>query len=555
MTLRWRFFEKTTRRRIREEVRQSEVLRTEYKLARKAARRHYQIRSWVMRVIGLCAFLLLVSLQGIPLDHIIALIFLWTLGTMFLRAAQLHAALYYAPDLNVFDLLPISNDDIFTVQWRQFLLLSFWSVFDFAAAYSILLVHSSGGLINAIAAGVALALIQWIFILAIAVCLFAFASRKYFDSVAWPLQASAIILLFAGANHPRLCQWLASLACWLPPLGSILQALGISENKGPIHDFLPGLMAVGVLTLAPIAYRRVRGEFALSEPRPASDGRSQALQELGEQYAQTPEEAQATIQGRQFLAGFDWQNAGFVEQFASRLLNPRERMVAEFMVAANPLWTPHLRRLFITVSFAVVLGWMFAASMVSSGPMIAFFAIYFLWASFSVTWRGFAPPRDGSLQSPIYAVYPVGFWELMRAVLKINLARCVICVPNTVGALAILAQNPQLSRATLAWTGLKIIAVGFMIQPILAFAPISPGTNDTQKLRLAMPAAMLIFILVGTTITFFLAWNFWVVAVAGLVTALLSILTLILYGRWFNCGRFDLIPLTKMDSAVPDSGQ
>jgi hypothetical protein len=51
----------------------------------------------------------------------------------------------------------------------------------------------------------------------------------------------------------------------------------------------------------------------------------------------------------------------------------------------------------------------------------------------------------------------------------------------------------------------------------------------------------------GNGATFFLASKWWVVALAGGVTGGVSVAALAVYGYLFNCSRFDLAPIRKMD--------
>jgi hypothetical protein len=552
VTLRWKSFERTTRRRVAEAVRRSDSLRQEYKLARQAVRARQNLRPWVMQIFWRCIFPLLVLTnpqfsQTTTSGFIIAIILVLTLGMMFFRGGQLQNELYLSSTLQVLGFLPISNHDLFTVQWRRFLRRSLWSVLDFTLCYSALLLSSHVGRVNAVAAGVGLGLIQWLFISAVAVCLFAFGPRKYLTVIGLPLVGSAFALFCFGLRQPLLSQWSSHFAWMVPPLGWILRALGISASRGPLLDLVPGLIAACLLALTPFACQRVRREFEQSESSLRGEERAQALQEFGEQFKHTTAQAEAVIASRKFLDGFDWQHARFVERSAASLLNSRERVIAEFMVASNPVWTAQLRRLLIIVFLAAVLGWMMAAGLRSAGGLLMLLAFYFMVASFLCRWRGYASPTGGGLQSPFYAVYPIGFGELMRVVLKINLARFVISVPFVLGALFILTKNPLLAQSHILEIGLKLIALGLMIQPIRAFAPISRGTNDTQKLGHAVSAILLIIGWIASAITFVMAWNPVLALPAGVATAGLSVLSLFLYGRWFNRSQIDLVPLDKME--------
>ena len=276
----------------------------------------------------------------------------------------------------------------------------------------------------------ALGAAQWLFMVAMAVCLVAFARPNYFAVLAGLFLMATILFLFAGQHQPRLCAWLSGLAWCVPPSGWILQSLGVSHEQRGAPSGLAGADERAVLALAPIAFQRARQAFLLSEPRHATDGRNPEVIEFGERLAQSPGDARAAIQRRQFLAGFDWPKAGFLERFVSRLLNARERTVAEFLLAANPGWTAQFRGALPFLLLALVFIWLFGRSLFPTAGMLVFIGglgVVQLVASL----RGFALPPGGGLQSPYYAVYPIGFWELTRVVLIINLTKtfssCSFC--------------------------------------------------------------------------------------------------------------------------------
>jgi hypothetical protein len=535
--------EEAARKRVRAEVFASPALREEYRLARAAAKGRPSMPPWVYRFLfmGFLVMLAVIS-KLITVEYVVAVILLWTLGTMFYQASHFYTALYDDNGLIVFDYLPISDRDIFRVQWKRFLHASWWPLFDFAVAYSVLLFNAGVGW-SAVTGGLAFGAVQWVFVLAMAVCLVAFARPNHFSSLALPFQVAALVLLSAGYNLSSVCVWLGGLAWCVPPLGWILQSLGVSDSSGALHRLLPGLMSAVVLALSPIAFQRVRQAFLSSEPRHSSDGRSPELLEFGERLAKSPDDARAAIQRRQFLAGLDWQNAGLLERLFSRLLSARERAVAEFMLAANPGWTFHLRRMSPFLLLALPVPWLFRHGWLPKAEV--FLPLWGLMAASAIirTARGFDLPPGGGLRSPYYANYPIEFWELTRVVLKINVASTFVLMLFFLVLYAASGgfQSPAIED------GLKWIVVAVMAQPLLVIAAISPRTNDAQNMSFAWRAFGLILVMLGAGVTFFMATKWWVVALAGLLTAAASVLALVLYARSFNRSRFDLVPMRKTD--------
>jgi hypothetical protein len=387
--------------------------------------------------------------------------------------------------------------------------------------------------------------VQWLFLVAMAVCLVAFARPKYFAFPAALFEMAAFLFLFAGQNHPRLCAWLSGLAWCVPPLGWILQSLGVSGSSDLLHRVWPGLMSAVVLALSPIAFRRARQAFLLIEPRHATDGRNPELIEFGERLAQSADDARAAIQRRQFLAGFDWQNAGFLERFVARLLNARERVLAEFLLAANPRWTVLLRGVLPFLLLVLAALWLFGRRLFPTAGMLVFMAGMMGAVMLFKSPRGFALPPGGGLQSPYYALYPIRFWELTRVLLKINLAKTLVLLLFLFVLRAAFGGFQPLT----VWDGLKLAALALMAQPLLVIAAISPNTNDTRKAGSGCLVFALMSVMLGVAATFFFAARWWVVAPAGFVTAALPAFVLFLYGRWFNRSRFDLVPLKRTEQA------
>ena len=544
MWRRWSFA-KAARKRVRAEVLASESLREERRLARKAARGRFGIRPWMTRVVFLGLLLSVAFLYRlVTMEYIVALILLWTLAASFYHASQFHAALYDDPRLIVFDYWPISDGEIFRAQWKKFLRGTWWTPLGFAVAYSILLAHS-GGSWHALTGGLALGAVQWLFAMAMAVCLVAFARRKYIEFPGALFWMAAFLFLFAGQNQPRLCAWLNGLAWCVPPLGWILQSLGVSESSDLLHRVLPGLMSAVVLALSPFAFRRARQAFLLSEPRHATDGRNPELIEFGERLTQSANDARAAIQRRQFLAGFDWQKAGFLERFVAQLLNARERVLAEFLLAAKPGWTAFLRGVLPFLLVALVALWLLGRSLIPTAGML-FVVVVMGGVVMFQSPRGFALPPGGGLQSPYYTLYPIGFWDLTRVVLKINLAKTLVLLLFLLLLCAALGGFQTLT----VWEALKLAALALMAQPLLVVAAISPNTNDTRKTGFCCLVFALMSVLLGAGATFFIAASWWTVALAGFVTAALPVLVLFLYARWFNRSRFDLVPLQRTDPGL-----
>jgi len=506
----------------------------------------------------------MVALQRGSIQWLVALIVLWTLSTVFLRALLLRIALYFSPNLNVFNYLPISNEDIFKVQWGKFLRGSLWSVVEFTILYSVLAARM-GVSVSSVAIGIALGLIQSIFVIGMAVCLLVLGWRKVFDRLAHLFMASTFGLLFFLSNKQSLSEWLSSLAYWIPPVGWLVHAMGITPSKGLLHDLWPCLISGAILALFPFAYRHLRCSYALGEQRIAMAHRATAtglldqveFPEMAGRFTQPAPEVAAVVRSGELKVGLDWPHLPLVERFIGRMLTERERGIADSLVAGNPQWTAGVRSLASFLGLALAGCWLFTPQFKASFVSLLSFGAVYLLAVFAGQWRGFAFPRGGGAQSPFYALYPLGFWELMCLILKVNFVRSVCWVLFIFGALLLVRGSLHLALGglDLAWGSairavIKFLILGLIAQPLLAIAQVSPGTNDGQKPRVILAAIIFIVVFVASAITFFIATTFQVMVVAGAISAGASTAALLLYGRYFNNNRFDLVPTKIVRSAL-----
>ena len=488
---------------------------------------------------------------GNSIELIVGVIVLWTLAMFFWRASQLASALYLSPNLTVYSNLPISDDNIFAIQSKLFLRVSFWSALDFAICYWALTSKSGIGA-SAILAGIGLGLIHWVFIVAASVVLFAFGPNRFFPLLGQLFGAGTVCFAFFGSLQPALSDWLMHMAHWIPPVGWILLGLGVTPTAGFVHDFTPAVIGSFVLCLAPLAYRNVKRHYALTGElffwrTPIHLGGERA----------SAQQATETIRSRQFLGAFAWPKVGLVERLLSRVLTDREKTIAEFMVAANPRWTKSLR-FFLIVWVLMVFGFLLFSSLLRSGNglfiYLGFYLVYFFYSNLAGGWMGFFCPAGLGLQSPIFAHYPIGFWELVRTMLKINLGRVLLYLPVMVAV--VLGISLALGKlgfmiSVVQWSAPKLAFLLFCVQPLLIVVPISPATNDTKELRFAVLAVIGFLLLLGSGITFFLVHDWKMLLISGTLTAAIPIAGLFWYGRMFNQNKIDLVPLAKNDGNSP----
>ncbi len=546
MTLRARHLERAIRRAVKTALRASGALWGDFRQVRKRQRQNLKLPGWAGRIFFLIWASFMLTIPRRPVELIAAVIVLWTLGMLFLRAAQFRTALFFSPALGVYKYLPLADADVFVLQWQAFLRLAFWSALDFTVAYSIVaskLVHASNFVLTGLILGVA----QSLCITTSAICLYAFV-RPILFRIAPLFLVSAVALAAFGSNQAGLIKGVIHFAYWLPPVGWIFHLLGLVTSPTWFFDLLPAVMAGSLLALFPIAWKRARDFYVPTEDlfvaaeRAASANPVPTLQGVAEHVRQDPGEVRAGIESRAFLQPLDWENLGLIERWVARLLNPRERLIAEFMLAGRPQWTKGLRAfvIFLALALGVLL---LIGRLAAIGPWILAASFFLRFFNAHATWRGFGLPRGSGPQSPFYALYPFGFRELMITVLKINLARFFLLLPILLLCGVFFVKSLGLETGPSIITGLKLIWLAIVLQPVGALLMVSSQSSDSYRPSFVFAALFFILATLASGVFFFMGTNVWLLLASAIALALLPLSGLLLYGRSFNRVRFDLIPV------------
>ena len=135
----------------------------------------------------------------------------------------------------------------------------------------------------------------------------------------------------------------------------------------------------------------------------------------------------------------------------------------------------------------------------------------------------------------------------MAAVLKVNLIRFTFCAILLGGAAALVNFWPTAGLS--GRFAVRILALGFMLQPFLALLGPSAGTNDTQKAKVVLAAWLLFLLEIGSVITFITAQNLVLIMAAAFAVSGVSVAALGVYGWLFNRNCFDLVPVRKQADA------
>jgi len=225
-------------------------------------------------------------------------------------------------------------------------------------------------------------------------------------------------------------------------------------------------------------------------------------------------------------------------------MSPRQLLIAEFLVAGTPRWTSRLRWGMLITAISSVAVLFFG----EHGGFIVFFPAYLIGTALlpmSVNeWRGLSTYPTAGLFSPIYAMYPIGYDEILAIVLKVNVLRCAAAFPvlATYGAIvAGVIHEPVIMGITIA---AKIAVAAMALQPLFFVLRISAGSNDTSTRRLSWHLLWIIPLILMLTFGTFIVFttkNDWLAAVCLVALSIVSLAIVVLQRSLYRRGKFDLL--------------
>jgi len=373
---------------------------------------------------------------------------------------------------------------------------------------------------------------QWLVLHVVAVCLTAIRQRLVLGWLGLGFLALAVLAWFRpgiakGAEWFLPAGW-ALLACrgeWLAALPVLaLVPVSIRCWQGARHNFVHATEAMLPVTVE----EEATTGFSPAEP------------------ATTPAEIQDITDrlrtGVTLQALFD-EPIDAPSRLLWRWLSPSEREAMRLVTGDEPLQLARQwRKSLMTLGIGVVIGWWLPATPASWVVGLALFvSVCFFGLDAATTcdelgcvWR-------------TWILYPVGFWDIVRAAVKTLLVQLALWLPAPLLAGAVLALRWDAQPSWGLVCGAKTAVVGLILIPLLIVSRVSGETNDSTSPhcggRLVLTALSSILLMLVMIAVFLIApWPF---ALGGLVMAIaLPWAFLGAYARWFNRSRFDLMPST-----------
>lgn len=521
------------------------------------------VRLGVVIIVGFFSWVFVSSRNSVAAA--LAFLTLWTFFWIFYRAQTLLTVLYKSDDLFQFSFLPVEKPMVFRWELQKFYRASVLSLLDLIAGYGTIAVclHSPA----AIAATLPAAVLGWAVMHALAM----------FCASRWPQFPYGLVFIGAffslfilrfGDLGARFADALHSFAI---PINVLLPSgwasclfLFFAGN----HEWTFALLIipiVGVLCTIPNSLARLQAGYKFSEiTRPEA---SDILPEDSEEIAFVADEPdknvlrvdsdaiEQVVRKHLVLPPVQWCETAWPETMLWRWLNPRERILAEFVfprkIAILGPWIKCFRNAAFTVLFALANGLLLQK--LESLTIIGGLGLIWLVALMRIMYSGraFRPVQSSGVNLPFYACYGIGLRELSRLLLKYTLIQIPLLLLFSLlcgGLVAHFAFSLPVSIGLLF--SLKITGLVAAMRCVFVTLSFSSGSNDSSRFRLrniALGISMLLviasFFVCGAIALFvpdaIASWTLWLLAIA------IACLVPGIYSWFYNRNWFDLMSLPK----------
>ncbi len=560
-------FEKALRRRVKAAVAASPALQREARTVRRARRE--SSLALVFRVAISFGVGALAWFVGSKTQHgatALGVVTLWMFFLLFTHAQRLLGTLYGEGDLSALSLLPVTNATIFRWQLQKFVRRSGLSLLDLLCSLSAI-AWWQGFPAHQWLAVLPVAALAWLTLLALAMLL-----ASYFPSFPYAIVSGVgpiigLALFFAREYvGPPLLAMLDRAAPHLNvvlPVGwpiSLFQLL-LPETSWLIATLL--LPTAAIIWTIRHSMSRLQNTYEFHEVV------------VGEAPDMVPEEAAAEaaraetsstdqpfhigvtaiediIRARHFMAAPPWRERGRCEEWLWRWLTVREKALAEFVFPDGFIITHAWKRIaktfVITMFLALVAAYVFPMArnwMLGIGLFITGFQAL---GRMLDAGRAFQAILCSGVNIPMYAVYPIGYRELGRLLMKYAIVQAPALLAFTVVASILTAAVIQQPLALGAIIGCKLAILVVGARAFALALSFSSNTNDTSGFRfhvfaligLIVFGGILFLLLAGASLaTQSIGWIFCLAAVAE------SYVFFRIYGWFYNRTRFDLMAFPR----------
>ena len=543
MRLRSRALERRVWKTARRKLRSSKTLWREY---RRSRRKRQSVVANVLVVVGLSCGLLLGILSSVGWSDgvLIALTFLLT-SLAIGGGAALYNGLYTSFDVYVCSHLPVPGDRFFDLQLRS---LVKWSGYAVLVAFIVLSFGAGHAKVGPVQMGITacLTLLHGAVAMAVAMAVVMWTgpgTRKTLMLLTF-LIAGCLTVMSAGSKEPIAGAWELS---FVVPAGWVNFAFRQAVMKGQIHDLLWALPALAAVHFTVWARHSMRSTFVLGE---LAFSMGVTAEQVRDRMAEiSPELAEVQRVDRiQLLGAAPWLT-GVMDRMIRRLMTPRERHVLDLVSADQPFTWGRWK------TGAILVSVMTAITLLGSPPEWLITVMFIAGALIAMpvlggTWPGLELVQWGTVQGPLYAMYPIGYWELSRVIMKTNLVQILLWAPFLVIGCAAGAPVFELARVDGLKIGVSALLAVLAIRPLVVGMKLRSQLFDSNRITvrgLFNAVAMLCWIGVVVTIGAVAAGTGdlvgWAVGLAGLFAVSVACWgsCAVVYNRW----RVDVLSTIK----------
>ena len=562
-------FEKTLRRRVKQTVAASPTLRREARTVRRS-RKEYSL-ALIFRVaisIGVGA---LAWLAGSKTQHpatALAVITLWTFFLLFTHAQRLLATLYGEGDLSALSLLPVTNETIFRWQFQKFIRRSGMSLLDLLCGLSAIAWWLQFPPLKWLAV-LPIAALAWLTLLALAMAL-----AIYFPSFPYPIVSAVAPIIGLALFFTREYVGPALLAALdragphlnvVLPIGwpiSLFQLL-LPETSWLIATLL--LPTAAIIWTIRYSMSRLQSTYEFHEivigeapdlvpEEAAAQAAISESSSTGQQFHIGVTAIEDIIRARHFMAAPQWRERGWFEGLLWRWLTVREKALAEFVfpdgfIITNA-WKGIAKTFLITMALALAAAYVFPIArnwMLGIGLFIT--GCQALGRMLDAG-RAFQAILCSGLNIPMYAVYPIGYRELGRLLMKYAAVQGPALLAFTVFASVLTAAVMKQPIAMGAIIGCKLAVLVVGARAFALALSFSSNTNDTAGFRFRVFAlvglivfgGILFLLLAGAGLAWPTQWIAWLFCLGAVAE---SYAFFRVYGWFYNRTRFDLMSFPR----------
>ncbi len=553
-------FERRARRAVREAVRASPALKSEFQRVHKWGSRNWPpLLLRPMLSVGLGVMVWSMCLTTRNAMSSMALISLWGFYFVFLHAKGVRSTLYASRDLPALILLPVAEGDVFRWEFQAFLRKTLWLLFDFAAALLAVAAFLDWPMGKWLVV-IPFAILAWMEIVAIALL-----GAAFFPRVPYELISGMLTVLVFGSIMAE--NWVggpllsfldrhASEIVVLLPTGWPMAVFGLLF---PDHRYrlLSLLLPIGTLLwTVPSSIARLRAEYRYVESEqpsladPMTDQEGEDGTEERKAVTPGPTEIEDLVLSRQFFRAPELRKKGWLEGLLWGALSSRQRTLTEFVfpdgIELTPRWLRLFRNLVVVVALTLVLGALNPVLQewtLGVGMFVTFCqALALIWPA----GRAFQTLSYGSVQIPLSACYPVGFRELSLLLCKCSWVQAPLFLLYAVACGLLIGVVQGFPAAAAMNLGFKVGGLLLAARWISIPLQFSSATNDTSRIRLRtiVPIGALLglglgFLALGAGSLFvpetWVAWLLWFLALVD------SYVFFWLYEWFYHTRSFDLI--------------